>query len=58
MDNEGNRRELYRIPENPAESRNLIEKHPEIAEELRQKIMTWSDTLPQSPPGHCFSELR
>jgi N-acetylgalactosamine-6-sulfatase len=58
IDNEGNRRELYNIPDDPAESDNVIQEHPELAEKLEQQIIEWKKTLPDSPPETCISSLR
>jgi N-acetylgalactosamine-6-sulfatase len=58
IDNEGTRRELYNIPEDPAEANNVIQEHPELAEKLQQQILDWKKTLPVSPPENCISSLR
>ncbi len=58
IDNEGNRRELYNIPDDPAESHNVIQDHPELAEKLQQQILDWKQTLPEAPPENGLSGLR
>ncbi len=39
--------ELYSLADDPAETRDVIEQHPEIAEQLKQEMQRWKDA-PQS----------
>jgi hypothetical protein len=39
---------LYRIEEDPYEEHNLAEKHPEIVDNLGQRINTWRSTHPMA----------
>lgn len=41
--------ELYNIPDDPGEYRNIALEHPEVVEELVKKGLAWQGTL---PPGH------
>lgn len=58
MDQEGNRQELYYIPDDPAESNNLIGEQPEIAKKLERMVVEWGKTIPAAPPEHCISSFR
>ncbi len=40
--------ELYNLAKDPGERRNVVFRHPEIAEELRAAVMRWDATLPRS----------
>jgi len=46
----GDKREyLYHLAEDKEEKQNLIDQHPELANRLRSKLRTWTQTL--KPPG-------
>jgi hypothetical protein len=38
--------ELYNLDEDPAETANLAEQHPEICERMTDRIDEWVKTLP------------
>ena len=47
----GYARALYDLEQDPAESRNVIDEHPEIAAQLGQELAAWSASIPsQAPP--------
>jgi len=50
--------ELYDIEADWAETTNVAQAEPEIAEILTMKVMAWKNSLPVEPPAHCFSKLR
>ena len=58
MDFEEERVELYDIPDDPAESKNLAGEHPERVEKLKQQIRDWKKTLPKDPPVDTISKYR
>ncbi|EPR69596.1 sulfatase family protein [Cyclobacterium qasimii] len=45
-DYDGGRKELYAIVNDPQENRNLVNVHPEIANELAQKVVSWYNSMP------------
>jgi len=45
---DGSRVELYRIPDDPGEHRNLAEREPEVAGPLRERLQRWAAALPSS----------
>lgn len=47
INSDGTRRELYDLEEDPTEQHNLAAVHPEVADELRQLVMTWRGTWPR-----------
>jgi N-acetylgalactosamine-6-sulfatase len=55
MDPEGERVELYDIPNDAGESSNLAAEHPERVRDLRAKIKAWKSTLPTEPPANAIS---
>ena len=40
--------ELYDLSKDPSESRNVAEKYPDIAEDLKSKLAAWNAELPKS----------
>jgi arylsulfatase A-like enzyme len=48
-DHEGAAAELYNIPADAGEERNVAADHPELVQELARKALAWVDTLPPSP---------
>ncbi|MBU4460974.1 MAG: sulfatase-like hydrolase/transferase, partial [Verrucomicrobia bacterium] len=40
--------ELYDIPKDPAESRNVAPDHPEIVKDLSSKALAWAASLPET----------
>jgi N-acetylgalactosamine-6-sulfatase len=55
MDPEGERVELYDIPNDAGESNNLAAEQPERVAELRTRIRAWKATLPTEPPANAIS---
>ena len=53
-----NRTELYNIENDWAESQNVAAEHPEIVEELSEKIDAWKASLPTEPKNECTSKER
>lgn len=47
---DGSRTELYNLAESRAELHSLAACHPEVAERLAEKVISWAATL---PPGEC-----
>jgi hypothetical protein len=37
---------LYNLHEDPRETTNLIEKYPDRASELKEKVLQWRNSLP------------
>jgi N-acetylgalactosamine-6-sulfatase len=54
----GDRVELYDIPNDPAESKDLSAEHPERVAAMRAQLEAWRATLPAEPPVHTLSRLR
>jgi len=50
--------ELYDIESDWAESTNVAQKNPEIAEALAKKARAWKASLPTEPPASCISKAR
>lgn len=48
VNHDGTGAELYRIPVDPGESRDLAGEHPEIVRALTQKAIAWAESLPPS----------
>jgi len=48
VNHDASRAELYDIPKDPAETRNLAAEHPDAVKELAAKIMAWQKSLPPS----------
>jgi len=40
--------ELYDIRNDPGESNNLAEAHPDVAEDLKKKATEWYQSMPSS----------
>ena len=38
--------ELYNLPRDIGESRNVADRHPQIVQRLRQAVLDWNATLP------------
>jgi len=45
IDGELKTRELFNIAQDPSESNNIIEKHPESAKSLLKKLTLWEDDV-------------
>jgi N-acetylgalactosamine-6-sulfatase len=43
------RAELYDIPKDPAEDKNVAGEHPDVVERLSAEVLAWQKTLPESP---------
>jgi hypothetical protein len=53
MNPDRGRIELYDIPRDPTQLANVAEKHPEIVQQLSDRLLVWNTTLPEGPtdPG-------
>ncbi len=49
MNPDRSRVQLYDIPHDPSELRNLAEGHPEVAQRLSEALLTWFKSLPEGP---------
>jgi arylsulfatase A-like enzyme len=49
------RTELYRLPEDWAETNNLAKQHPDIVARLAKQLAEWRATLPKQLPANCLS---
>ncbi|KAA5539187.1 sulfatase-like hydrolase/transferase [Roseiconus nitratireducens] len=54
----GDYRELYNLADDPLEQKDLSKMHPDVTRRLQSEIESWQATLPESPSGGVFSELR
>jgi arylsulfatase A-like enzyme len=52
------RRELYRLSDDPLESRNLAAQQPEMVQKLEALLADWKRSLPEQPPADCISQKR
>lgn len=43
----GDEQELYHLPTDPSESRNVAALHPETAKRLQKRLLAWSEAHPQ-----------
>lgn len=51
----GSDEELFYVKEDPDEERNVINQNPEVAEELKERLDSWTRSLPEpSPEGKMF----
>lgn len=48
VQHDGSAAELYDIPRDSGEDRNLAAKHPEVVRELKAKVLAWQRSLPPS----------
>ena len=46
MNPDGSRKELYDIPNDPAEAADLAAKHPDVVKRLAARLLAWKKTLP------------
>jgi len=44
---DGSAKELYRIPQDPEERKNLAAEHPDVADRLCRLVLEWKKTLPE-----------
>lgn len=51
----GNQAELYRLPEDRAESVDVAKNHPDIVARLSALAISWNRTLPEKPDPRCIS---
>ena len=49
MNPDHSRIELYDIPRDPTELRNLVETHSDVGQQLAKKLLDWQATLPKGP---------
>ncbi|MDF1739095.1 MAG: sulfatase-like hydrolase/transferase [Verrucomicrobiales bacterium] len=52
-----NKSELYNLKKDWAETTDLSADHPEVVEELTQRIKAWQATLPTAPLQHCCAPV-
>lgn len=50
MDPDGSKAELYDIPQDPGEQRNLLSTHPKQGAELKAELLAWYNSLPKPLP--------
>lgn len=50
--------ELYNVPDDRSESKNLADQYPEVVRRLTGMLDEWKGTLPTSPASHCISKMR
>ena len=55
LPDQGERAELYNIPADRAESKDVAKEHPEIVARLTKMAQEWKATLPQQPDPSCLS---
>ncbi len=55
LPDKGERAELYNIPADRAESKDVAKEHPEIVARLTEMAQEWKATLPQQPDPSCLS---
>jgi hypothetical protein len=48
-------RELFDVRNDPAEQHNLIEQHPEIADQLALRLRDWQDSVLNSLTGADYA---
>lgn len=58
MDFEGERVELYHMPSDKEESKNLAAEHPDRVAAMREQLLGWKAGLPEAPPAHTISSYR
>ncbi len=58
MSSDKSRVELYDVPADRTESKNLADQHPDVVKELIAMIEKWKAELPASPSSNCFSKMR
>lgn len=46
MDNKGKTLELYDLSQDPSESKNIADSHPDVVREMKKKLIAWVDQLP------------
>ena len=51
-------KELYNINSDWGQQLNIIESHPDKAQDLQQKLNEWESSLPENPSPDCFSAER
>ncbi len=49
MNPDRSRVELYNVVRDPGERDNIASEHPELVEQLAEKLLRWNATLPRSP---------
>jgi N-acetylgalactosamine-6-sulfatase len=52
------RAELYDVPTDRSESKNLADQYPNVVKKLTDLLLKWKAELPESPSSDCFSENR
>jgi arylsulfatase A-like enzyme len=51
------RKELYDLEEDPGEKSNIIEQHPEKADELRRKLYSWLERIEANMPSRAENSI-
>jgi N-acetylgalactosamine-6-sulfatase len=54
----GSRVELYRMTDDPAEIKNLVDQQPETATRLKDLLEAWKQSLPKEPQAQFLSKVR
>lgn len=54
VDHAGKNAQLFDIPKDPGEHRDVAAEHPEIVRDLTAKALAWAKTLPASPARDKF----
>lgn len=49
MNPDRSRVELYDIPSDPSEMNNLAKEHPDVVNQLAERVLAWQKTLPPGP---------
>jgi N-acetylgalactosamine-6-sulfatase len=55
LPDQGEHAELFNIPADRAEAKDVAKGHPEIAERLTRMARDWQATLPKQPDPACIS---
>ena len=54
VDHAGKNAQLFNIPKDPGEHKDLAADQPEVVKSLKQKALDWAKTLPASPARDKF----
>jgi N-acetylgalactosamine-6-sulfatase len=56
VDHAGKNAQLFDIPKDPGEQRDVAAQHPEVVQALTTKALAWAKTLPASPAREKFMQ--
>lgn len=56
VDHAGKNAQLFDIPKDPGEQRDVAAQHPEVVQALTTKALAWAKTLPASPGREKFMQ--